>query len=269
MFRAPEGLVYLRTSRTGHHVFLREADGQEMVLLPTGIARRGMQQAPHGPQHVVRLSACLMDRSEVTCAQYSVFLQRMRRADDPSLRHPEDPGVELRPSNWTGDASPKGWEPLPVTGLSWYAAYAYARWVGGRLPTEAEWERAAGGPLGHAYPWGDVFVWENCHSGSTMPVPARSARHGASPYGLLHMSGNAREWCEDRFDPHWYTRCSRTNPRGPSRNQHRVVRGGSFATAPETLRVQFRDHAPPTVKNKDIGFRVVVRWPRLAPLEAK
>ena len=261
LFRAPAGLVYLRTADTGHYAFLRERDGAEMILLPAGVSRRGMtKEPPHGPQHIIRVAAHLMDRTEVTCARYAVFLQHMRRLDDPSLRHPEDPGVDFRPARWEEDVCPAGWRERPVTGVNWYAAFAYARWVGGRLPTEAEWERGAAGPLGLPYPWGEEFDWALCNANAPAPVAAASRPGGASHYGLLHMSGNAREWCEDRFDPRWYLRSSRTNPRGPSRNKHRVVRGGSHASSPETLRAQHRDSVDPMHKLTDVGFRVVMRW---------
>ena len=261
LFRAPEGLVYLRTADTGHHSFLRERDGAEMILLPAGVSRRGMtKEAPHGPKHIVRIAAHLMDRTEVTCVRYAVFLQHMRRLDDPSLRHPQDPGVDFRPVAWQEDVCPAGWDERPVTGVSWYAAFAYARWVGGRLPTEAEWERGAAGPLGLPYPWGKEFEWALCNANAPAPVAAASGPGGASHYGLLHMSGNAREWCQDRYDPRWYLRSSRTNPRGPSRTLHRVVRGGSHASSPEMLRAQYRDNADPALKLTDIGFRVAMRW---------
>ena len=91
--------------------------------------------------------------------------------------------------------------------MSWYAAYAYARWVKGRLPTEAEWERAAAGPQGSPYPWGKEFDPDCC--ARTRLVPVSSKPDGASYYGLLHMAGNAREWCEDRYGPRWYLRGGR------------------------------------------------------------
>jgi len=259
IYRAPRGLVFLRATKSGHYAFLRELDGQEMVLLPGGLAKRGMgEEPPNGPQHVVRLSAHLMDRTEVTCGQYADFLERLIQLDDPSLRHPDDPGVEFRPANWLSIRCPEGSKDLPVTGVSWYAAYTYARWVKGRLPTEAEWERGAAGPRGHAYPWGDEFDPALC--ARTRLVAASSRPAGASYFDLLHMAGNAREWCEDRYGPRWYLRGGRTNPRGPSRNKHRVVRGGSFMTEKPTLRTQFRDHVDPRERPLDVGFRVVIRW---------
>jgi len=260
LYLAPLGLTYLRRTAKGKDVFLREADGAEMVLVPAGIGYRGMGEgAPHGPRHLVRMRAFLIDRTEVTCRRYARFLRAMRRADDPALRHPEDPGVDHRPGGWTGDAAPAGREDLPVTGVSWYSAYAYARWVGGRLPTEAEWERAAAGPLGQAYPWGDVYNPAACADAGVLH-PAASLLAGEGPYSLLHASGNAREWVDDRFDPRWYVRGSRTNPRGPARTKHRVIRGGSYQSSAETRRLQYRDSLDPGATQSDVGFRVARRW---------
>ena len=261
LFRAPKGLVYLRTTETGHHAFLRERDNAEMILLPAGVSRRGMtKEPPHGPKHVIHLAAHLMDRAEVSCRQYSVFLQHVRRANDFALRHPADPGVELRPLEWAEDVYPDGWGGRAVIGVTWFGAFAYSRWVGGRLPTEAEWERAAAGPLGSPYPWGEKFDGALCRANAPTPTDAVSLPAGASRFGLLHMSGNAREWCGDRYDPRWYLRSSRSNPRGPSRNRHRVVRGGSYSSSSESLRAQHRDNADPVTRPRDVGFRVVIRW---------
>ena len=261
LFRAPKGLVYLRTTSKGQRTFLRLADGQEAVLVPSGLSQRGLGRGPPlGPRHVIMVRSFLIDRTEVTAAQYSAFLRHMARVRDESLRHRDDPGKDLRPAGWRGDSPPPGRADHPVTGVSWYAAHAYARWVGGRLPTEAEWERAAAGPQGQAYPWGEEFDAGRCRNGTEGPVRADSMIEGESPYSLLHMSGNVREWCEDRFDPRWYLRSARADPRGPTKTRHRVVRGGSFASPPEELRAQHRTQANPLDKRPDLGFRVVMDW---------
>ncbi|MHC4956916.1 MAG: formylglycine-generating enzyme family protein [Planctomycetota bacterium] len=265
LYRAPEGLVFLRLTESGHYTFLRERDGQEMVLLPTGLARRGSgDKPPYGPSHVVRLTAYLIDRTEVSCSQYATFLTHMTRVGGMSARHPDDPGGSLRPAGWSSNDCPTEWEDLPVTGVSWFAAYAYARWVGGRLPTEAEWERAAASPRGRTYPWGDEFDARRSSCRGAL-VPVDSLPGGASENGILHMAGNAREWCDDRYDPRWYRMAARLDPRGPSRNKQRVVRGGSCTSPLDPLRSYFRDHADPKSQPVDVGFRVVRRWTALPP----
>lgn len=262
VYRAPEGLTYLRTTRTGQYAFLRECDGQEVILVPAGIARRGFgKEAPNGPRHIVRLSAYLIDRIEVTRAQYSRFLVYMERVADGSLRHRDDYTRSLRPLGWAGVQAPTGTADLPVTGVSWYGAYAYSRWVGGRLPTEAEWERAAAGARGFHFPWGDDFEESRCNARSSALMPARSLLVGESVFGLLHACGNAREWCSDRYGPRWYSYDRRIDPRGPGINKHRVVRGGSHTSSLNDLVLQVRNHAAPGAKLEDIGFRVAQTWP--------
>jgi len=261
LYRAPPGLTYLRRTAKGHHTFLRDADGQEMVLVPGGLAFRGRgEKPPNGPQHVVWTRPFLIDRTEVTNAQYEEFLAFMRRMNDVAVRHAEDPGASLRPAGWIGDTAPEGTEALPVTGVNWYAASAYARWVGGRLPTEGEWERACAGPRGWSFPWGEDERPERLRAGAGAPAPADSFPAGEGPFSLLHGSGNVREWCSDRFEPRWYARCSRIDPQGSPTGNHRVVRGGSFRSAPEALRLQHRDHADPKSAADDLGFRVVRDW---------
>jgi len=259
--RAPAGLTFLRCTAKGQYTFLRDGDGQEMVLVPTGIAMRGVGEAPpNGPAHVIRTRAFLIDRTEVSNAQYEEFLAYMVRMNDVAVRHPEDPGVALRPAGWSRDVAPAGADALPVTGVSWFAACAYARWSGGRLPTTAEWERAAAGPTGRVFPWGDEESWDRVCARAASPVAADSMAAGEGPYSLLHMSGNAREWCADRFEPRWYLRSPRTDPTGPPAGNHRALRGGSYRSAGETLRLQWRDHADPREAPEDAGFRVARDW---------
>jgi formylglycine-generating enzyme required for sulfatase activity len=114
--------------------------------------------------------------------------------------------------------------------------------------------------MGLAYPWGDAFDAARCCAPATGPVAAASLLAGSSFFDMLHASGNVREWCLDRYDPRWYLRGSRKNPRGPAHNTHRVVRGGSFLSPPETLRLQYRDHFDATKKAPDLGFRVARSW---------
>jgi formylglycine-generating enzyme required for sulfatase activity len=260
LYRAPEDVTYLRTTANGVLTFLREIDDQEMVLVNGGVSWRGMGHTePSGPRHLVELDPFLIDRTEVTCGQYARFLSAAHRGVNIRT-HPEDPGVNLRPAGWTSDEAPEGMHSLPVTGIPWYAAWAYARWADGRLPTETEWERAAAGPLGRAYPWGDEFDATRCCAGAAGPMAVDSLVEGAGFFDLLHATGNVREWCLDRFDPRWYMRGGRKNPRGPASNTHRVVRGGSYASPAEALRLQHRDHVEATKRSSDVGFRVVRPW---------
>jgi formylglycine-generating enzyme required for sulfatase activity len=213
---------------------------------------------------MVVLDAFLIDRTEITGRQYATFLAHVNRLGAAPFLHTEDDAPALRPAGWESDEPPRGAEDLPVKGVNWYSAYAYARWACGSLPTEAQWERAAAGPFGTACPWGDAFDATRCRAGAPGPVRADSMPGGESFYGLLHTCGNVREWCEDRFDPRWYSRGPRRNPRGPSRHKHRALRGGSYASEPEALWLQVREHLPPSSAPEDAGFRVAWRWTGLA-----
>ena len=147
-----------------------------------------------------------------------------------------------------------------MVGVSWYAAFAYAKWVGGRLPKEAEWERAAAGPEGLTYPWGNEMWVDRCRHNAPGPLPAASLLEGQSPCALLHMSGNVREWCGDRYDPRWLRRSARVNPSGPPLGNHVVVRGGSFKSSAEELVLQARRHQAREYVADDLGFRVARSW---------
>ncbi len=261
LYRAPLGLAFLRRTRQGYFCFLRDRDGQEVILVPGGLGRRGAgQKPPNGPAHLVELSPFLIDRTEVTCAQYSRFLRLNNGAGDVSLRHVDDRGAPLRPLHWKSDAAPVGKEKDPVTGVCWFAAYAYAKWAGGDLPTEAQWERAAAGPIARKYAWGDRWAPENARFRSPSPVASHTMDRGRSWFDLLNTTGNAREWCRDRFDPRYYMFATRIDPLGPANANHRVVRGGSFLSSESGMVLQQRDHLEPVQAHPDVGFRVAMRW---------
>ena len=189
-----------------------------------------MGDAPEHPQHRVTVSSFDILDHEVTNADY-------RRFDPNHDRLARDTD--------------------PVVNVSWYEAAAYAAWVGGRLPTEAQWEFAARGTDGRKYPWGDEEPtcdranFQEC--GSTL----RAAREGRAqtPEQVYDLAGNAWEWCRDWSGD--YTAAERKDPLGPATGSARVVRGGSFLNIPYDLRGANRYRSAPEVRDPSLGFRVV------------
>jgi formylglycine-generating enzyme required for sulfatase activity len=241
------------------------------------------------PQRPVRLKAFAIDRHEVTNAQYRKFLADVQVHGDAAWAHPAQPkGKDHTPRYW------KDYNPLlrqasyaelahfnpmtftrddaPVVGVDWFDAYAYARWAGKRLPTEAEWELAARGPDGRRWPWGNDWVWGACNivgekggadvrtpgrekDGWIYPAPVGSFPAGRSPYGCDDMSGNAAEWVADWYAADAYLTGRSDNPAGPATGSERVVRGGSSQNYPSYTRCAVRAHREPEFRTFTLGFR--------------
>ncbi len=220
-----------------------EADGMTQVYVPEGTFLMGSPDGdpdvfPHErPQHTVYLDAFWIDQTEVTNAMYA------RCVAQGACTPPRTGSANTRAAyygNPTFDAYPVVW-------VDWAQADAYCRWAGRRLPSEAEWEKAARGTDGQYYPWGDEplasamladfgDISESCarahYAGceplrDTAPVGSRPA--GASPYGALDMAGNVWEWVADWYAADYYEGSPQANPAGPEQGTQRVLRGGSFA----------------------------------------
>jgi serine/threonine-protein kinase len=206
------------------------------------------------PQHTVRLNDFWIDRTEVTNRQYEQCVQ----------------AGACRASTCAGRSELDGAN-HPVVCVDWEQARAYCAWVGARLPTEAEWEKAARGTDGRTYPWGNTFDgsqlnfcdkncefdWKDAASddGYARTAPVGSYPAGASPYGALDMAGNVWEWVADWYAADYYSRSTERNPPGPDSGQYRVLRGGSWWDDRDRVRSALRAGHDPSDGHYDYGLR--------------
>jgi eukaryotic-like serine/threonine-protein kinase len=234
-----------------------------MVAVPAGWFTMGDDGGleDERPAHRVFVSAFRIDRLEVSVGRY----ERCVRAG--ACTPPETAGSETRPDYFT---SPR-YRDHPVVGVTWRQAVAYCRWRHARLPTEAEWEKAARGTDRRLYPWGSRFAparlnycdrrcrlpWRDRRhddgSEDTTPVDAHPA--GASPYGALEMAGNVWEWVADWYGPSFYERSPARDPTGPAGGTQRVTRGGGIFDDRVFTRATVRRRFVPTVASTSTGFR--------------
>ena len=241
-----------------------------MVWIPAGEFQMGSvnPETPtdERPVHPVYVDAFFIDEYEVTNAQYKQFVEAKPEWQKDRIDSKFHRGDYLK--EWNGN-SYRSWQTNhPVTYVSWYAAMAYAHWVGKRLPTEAEWEYAARGGLeGKQYPWGDGIDRERANYGAEGGVMTPVGKYPPNKYGLYDMAGNVWEWCLDEYNRTFYARSPRENPLAGMNpvdwiisnftdiKTSRVLRGGSWVNNPEYLRVAGRFGIPPTVTVNTLGFR--------------
>ena len=200
-------------------------------------------QDDEAPVHEVYVDAFEMAMFPVTRAEFAIFV--------------ESTGHE-RPREWLSPAFTGG--DLPVVGVSWDDAVAYCRWAGGgmRLPTEAEWERAArGGREREIYPWGnEIPAWIPGAGRGPLAGPWPVTRGSANAFGLFGIAANVHEWCADWYDAHYYATSPLRNPPGPAVGTRRASRGGSWRHAVTISRTAARSRLDPSFRYTDYGFRV-------------
>jgi formylglycine-generating enzyme required for sulfatase activity len=218
-----------------------------MVVVPAGEFMMGSAKgdSDEQPEHKVHVDSFSMDVYEVTVGQYAAFLQA--KGIDP-------------PSDWKTMNQPAH-QMRPVANVDWADAFAFCKWAGKRLPTEAEWEKAARGADGRLYPWGNdpptplhanfgKPEWNN-HG---VLAPVGSFETGKSPYGIYDMAGNVWEWVSDWYDYNYYKTSPSQNPTGPSTGGTKVIRGGSWYSNPRAIRSANRSLITPTDQGLN-GFR--------------
>jgi formylglycine-generating enzyme required for sulfatase activity len=245
-------------------------DGMTQLLVPAGSVYMGgldvLLENDEIPAHHVQLDAYWIDQVEVTNGMYQLCV------NTEACRQP----AKTNSDNQAEYFGPSEFRDYPVINVSWFDANAYCQWAGRRLPSEAEWERAARGDDMRTFPWGDELP--NANNSNSLNIVGDTSRvgsyaQGASPFGALDMVGNVWEWVADYYDSNYYTQSSDTNPTGPENavlNHLRVIRGGSFQDDLVSLRIPNRGYEigpnPNAVQGQDayygrssvkIGFRCV------------
>ncbi len=269
----------------------------EMVYIPGGTFQMGSKKGYIGeqPVHSVTVSSFYMAKYEVTVAEFEGFIDASgykTDAEKGGLSYFWDGRRWERKSgvNWKcdekGNIRSQSEYNHPVIHVSWNDAIAYCKWLSQetgknyRLPTEAEWEYAAGNGVKHTeYSWGDgmpsgkrggnvsdetakkIFsdraIFDGYSDGYV--YTASVGQFNPNNFGLYDISGNVWEWCSDWYDSYYYSNSSDINPKGPSSGSLRVLRGGSWNSSPRICRVAYRSRYSPTYSNSNIGFRVALR----------
>jgi serine/threonine-protein kinase len=200
------------------------------------------------PSRSVDLGAFYIDKFEITNALYRVCV------DVGSCKPPVQNDSYTR-RKYYGNPD---FDQYPVVYVDWNRANAYCEWRGSRLPTEAEWEKAARGTDARIFPWEgkdtacQTVNYRECFNGTTK---VGSLENGRSPYGAYDMAGNVWEWVQDWYSESYYQNSLPIDPFGPDSGQAKVLRGGSWSSGEDDIRTSQRRRYPPRISNFDLGFR--------------
>jgi formylglycine-generating enzyme len=246
--------MFLRLAASAFFVCLSVQGSDSMASVPAGPFTMGrtrevaddktnmrpMILRDDRPARSVYLDAFEIDTHEVTHSDYAAFVKATGHRT---------------PYHWLEGKVPAGKEELPVYNVDWEDANSYCRWAGKRLPTEAEWEKAARGGLdGQDFPWGDKITPADARFNVT-DGPGPVGKFKPNAYGLYDMSGGVAEWVNDWFDRAYYAQAPEKNPQGPAAGKYRMVRGGAWSDGPRRVTVFFRNWVRPNQTTPNIGFR--------------
>ena len=277
--------------------WIRHSDGMVMEFVPMGEFEMGSETGNSNelPIHPVSLDAFWIDRTEVTNAMFQTFVNAMGYITDAEKSVASIVAENWSVSNgltaganWNSPRGPSssitGMENHPVVHVSWMDARTYCSWAGARLPTEAEWEKAARGPENNLYPWGDqppagnllnfldssaaeINLVPNLYpdmlvnDGYIFTAPVGSFPEGASWVGAQDLAGNVWEWVNDYYSEDYYQSSPQNNPLGPSAGEQRIARGGGWLSDASRVRVSFRSGVDPSATTDSRGFRCALTFP--------
>ncbi|MDP1767875.1 MAG: formylglycine-generating enzyme family protein [Nitrospirota bacterium] len=259
VFAADQSPQALLTPPTGK-------DGAPMVVVPAGSFPMGV---PHGdrdggrdeyPRHDVFVDIFFIDKFEVTNGRYLEFVKATGH------RVPQNPKNPTR-NLWQGNTIAESLTDRPVINVDWFDAEAYCAWAGKRLPTEAEWEKAAKGTTDRRFPWGNVeptvkhLNFNQKWIGEKTLMPVGSYELGKSPFGAYDMAGNVWEWVNDWYDARYYEKSPAKNPQGPESGIKKVIRGAGWQNETPTVRIFTRVDSDLTIRNESTGFRCAITPP--------
>jgi formylglycine-generating enzyme required for sulfatase activity len=225
----------------------------ETIAIPAGKFLMGSEENEESepierPRHQVAVDGFEMGRLEITNAQYASYFK----------------ATGYKNEKWE-EENKAGRENYPAIGISWDDTVKYCEWLSQvtgrqfRLPTEAEWEYAAGGPQNVRFSWGNGWDTELANVGKLKQETVPVASYPANAFGLYDMTGNVWEWCSDWFDENYYRESQENNPQGPSSGRVRVMRGGAWNSPERYSRITFRSRNTPDTRTKTNGFRVVTQ----------